>query len=294
MVRSAALVAVWLAACNSVSPSTGIDLANGGDLGLDAALPGDDADPLVGAMPQNARFVGNAGVNVFRSYSNAGASFFWPGFATTCSTQRTGSCIETMCTNSVDGGQSSAASAGTITIVSAAPIVALTYASGKYSSFVGMPSPWHGGDSLTISAAGDTVPSFSTTLLAPGPIVLRSPVVQHSVNTDTVTATRGEDLALSWTSGIAGYIVFSYGSSTALAPNAPSFSCSFPARDGTGVIPAAVVDNMSRVSGSYVGDFALESERHLLVGDALVDVVVNAEIDDSQGVELGLVTLQFQ
>jgi hypothetical protein len=131
-------------------------------------------------------------------------------------------------------------SAGAIVIAGARQTVTLTPdANGSYAQFSETVGPlWRGGETVTITAAGDAVPAFSASETAASPVDVTAPALPAPGAQLTVDRTR--DLAFAWSRGTAGRV------QAALSPDAGdvSVACDFPTSAGMGAIPAAVLGRL--------------------------------------------------
>src|SRR5262249_20336510 len=154
-------------------------------------------------------------------------------------------------------------SAGLITISGAAKAVTLTpNGKGLYTAqgFAGTTRLYSGGELLTVSAVGDTVPGFTGTLAAPHVVVLVAPALPAPGTALSIEPTR--DLPLAWKPGVPGEKV-----TLTLTLHVPAssatqkISCVFPASGGQGLVPAAALANLPAGDGT----FSVSSGTDLLV-----------------------------
>jgi hypothetical protein len=140
------------------------------------------------------------------------------------------------------GGVPTLVSAGGITVVdSGATIGTLTFTSGYYilsgptSTFT-----WKPGDSLTVSAAGATVDSFSETVTAPGTISGLNP----TLSTTPTDITLSSNWSLSWTPDARGGETMIVALTDETVANG-EISCSVQDSAGTVTLPATLLGNFT-------------------------------------------------
>jgi hypothetical protein len=124
-------------------------------------------------------------------------------------------------------------SAGNLVITGGKKPISLTPPYAPFSDL--MNTLWLGGETLTISAQGDVVPSFSGTLVAPTSFALTTP----DVSAATTPIPLSKDLLLTWTGGGSAEVTVNF------VAIEPSLLCSFPAGPGQAVIPHEVFGNYS-------------------------------------------------
>jgi hypothetical protein len=162
-----------------------------------------------------------------------------------------GPCLVTVCPGQSpnDAGTVSLVSAGALTVTGGAfgdagiDIAPDNLGSYLYNTTGPMFSP---GDTLTVSAAGATVPAFTAqALTAPGPIDLTAPAQDGGVLSVPTT----QDLELTWTGGTTGAhfilgldAVFTSGASA-------SAVCTWDASLGSGTIPAGALAPLAAGTG---------------------------------------------
>ena len=154
-----------------------------------------------------------------------------------------GPCLVTMCPGHVatDAGAVSLVSAGALTVTGGAfgdagiEISPGNLGAYLYNTTGPMFSP---GDTLTVSAAGASVPAFATqSLVAPGAITLTSPVADSG----TLSIDTSQSLDLAWTGGATGArFILELGASFT-SGDAASAVCSWDATLGTGTVPAGAL-----------------------------------------------------
>ncbi len=215
-----------------------------------APPPHPDGGPSEGGPADATPPVGDAGAFGFIELSQVavGGGQFVAAFYTTplepapgCSyaVADGGPCLVTTCPSITpnDAGPVSLVTAGALTVTGGAfgdagiDLGPDTLGSYLYNTVGPMFAP---GDTITVSAAGATVPAFAAqSLVAPGPITLTSPTSDGG----TFAIDTSKDLTVSWTGGSSGDHVFlglnafftSGASATAL--------CSWDATLGQGTVP---------------------------------------------------------
>src|SRR5579859_1217871 len=185
----------------------------------------------------------------FRQHEIAGGDFVGAFYgsqlhaAPGCTSSATdgGACVVTTCAANV------ASDAGAVALVTAGALTVTGGAFGDAGIAIGPDSlgsylynttgpMFVAGDTLTVAAAGATVPAFpAQTLTTPGPITLTAPVADGG----TMTIPSASDLTVTWTGGTTGNRVvvdlaafFTSGASAGTV-------CAWDATAGTGTIPAA-------------------------------------------------------
>jgi hypothetical protein len=270
--------------------------AGGGDGGApDLAVPvdGGGTSDLAGGSANDLAYDPNgkhASISLFSgSYMLSGQ----PKIATTASAQFTiisgeqitpctsvatyGACIAT--TGCAVGGIPTVVydGAGVVTITGGKQTVTLTPGTGSmYPVFSDQTSTlWNGGETLTVSVAGDTVPAFTGSLIAPSPFALTAPLPVNK----TFTITLGQDLTFTWTGAGSATVEI-----TLDGPNKtpPLIVCNFPGAAGSGTIPKAALANFSPGSGATFAG-AVVTSVPIQAGDwpigftAAVPFVINGE-----------------
>jgi hypothetical protein len=217
------LALAFLAACGG----------GGSSVGTDATGQGPDAAP-----PAHN---GGAELTVYKSSVTTGSTAFaefnmQPAQCTT--SHRTGSCYVQTCTTGL-----TAVSAGTVTITGgSAPITLTPDGTGSYSPFTTMTDVAHPGDPLTVTAAGEVAPAYTTTLTMPGPLTITSPARPST----TVNINRGADFAVQWSGGTSGLALVT--ASAASNPNT-FIECEVQASAGTATLPSTLLSMLAAGQG---------------------------------------------
>lgn len=138
-------------------------------------------------------------------------------------------------------------SAGTLTFTGLAKAVTLPPAVDKtYDGVNGSGPLWTGGETITVTAAGADVPSFTTTLTAPSKLTLTAPALQAGT---PLKVTRSAGLDAAWTGASSGDVVLYV--DAASGSSAFSTTCAFPASAGKGTIPAAALADFPAGAGTF-------------------------------------------
>jgi hypothetical protein len=221
--------------------------------------------------------------------ANAGFNVISGAYVETCpSATQFGDCLLLDgCSTSGGTGTYTPESAGTITITGAAtsPITLTPNGSNAYAPFAVMSSTlWSGGETLAISAAGGTVPAFSTSIVAPAAFSLTAP----TVTAGALTISLSSDSVITWTGG--GGTVHLI---LELSPNKiPRLDCTFPASTGSGTISKAALAGV--ISGT-TGTFALGVSELKTFAVSDWTVSVSATVPPTQGGQyLGVTNVTFQ
>ena len=98
---------------------------------------------------------------------------------------------------------------------------------------------WQPGDSVHVTAAGGDAPAIDVTMTAPAPITLLEP----GLDGGTGVVSRSRDLRLRWSGGT-GTAAIGFTDGKRL-PEIVRVKCSFDAKLGEGVVPAAVLSELT-------------------------------------------------
>lgn len=215
--------------------------------------------------------------------SSASVGFGTAAMAPSCVNQTVGACKISTCQQPpppADGGTTNYPNAGNINITGGARMVALMPAAdGSYAANVDTMNPlWNGGELLTITGAGSSVPAFSAMLNAPNAAQLSLPTAPLAPS--KLMVNRSLDLAIKWTGGLGGSVQAILNASGP-SGSAISLRCSFPGADTMGTIPAAALTNLPAGSGS-VGVYSA-NEKVVPAGSYDVDVTAFALATGSNG-----------
>lgn len=167
--------------------------------------------------------------------------------------------------------------AGDVTISVGGTTLTLTPdADGAYTAGVGTGSLLMGGETITVAAAGDTVPAFTGDVTAPSVVTVTEPDFDMM---GAVTIDRAADLNVVWTDGATGdvFVVVS-----ATGPMYTQVGCTFPASAGAGTVPAAT---LSALPSSPNGIFAVSANgsAEVTAGDFDVSLQVNQAASADSG-----------
>jgi hypothetical protein len=110
---------------------------------------------------------------------------------------------------------------------------------------------WTGGSPVTFTAAGDTVPRFSGTLVAPDQLTLTAP--------PTTLPTLRRDIDLDFTWALAPHGTVRVSMSTNII-GASSIACNFAAANGSGVLPATALAELASGPVYISADIAATTE----------------------------------
>jgi hypothetical protein len=171
-----------------------------------------------------------------------------------------GSCTVTQWTTPTTGQYTAAVvaqvSAGTITLAGGQKsaflvpqVISLADGGSSVSYSLTQGSMLFGpGDTLTITASGETVPPFSAEITVPNAIALTQP----DLRAPSLIIVRSMDLAVVWTGGgPTGDVTF--GVIQDVGPTSTSVSCRSPASAGRGVIPASALGYLTASTASTSG-----------------------------------------
>jgi hypothetical protein len=179
------------------------------------------------------------------------ASFYKEPEYSGCKESDVGSCHITDCRSlDPDGGPPyEFVSAGVIQVTGAGePISLIPNGSGPYTAVWEEEPRLAGGETLTLSAAGDVIPAFQGSLLGVTPVTLTSPALPASGNLAVSTKA---DFNFTWTGGTGGIV-----SATLMRDSGADrleITCSFPDTAGSGAIPASALAAIAPGSnGSFV------------------------------------------
>lgn len=211
----------------------------------------------------------SGGVTIF---SEKGASGTYAGFYTTpnamkgdCTISIEGSCLVRICTTpDVIGTNPVPQSAGTITITGGKkPLTLIPDAMGNYSSTKDSLPLWDGGEMITVSGAGATVPAFTMTLTAPVAIDITEPLNQGGGT--PMALDRSKDFVLTWTNGGPGSFYLTMYDGMFNVTSKHMLACYFPSAPGTGTVPKAALQALPAYAFGYM-DFDVAGDQVVLSG----------------------------
>jgi hypothetical protein len=136
---------------------------------------------------------------------------------------------------------------------------------GYYDSWSFDERVWDGGEALALTATGDEVGAFSTTLVAPAVSI---PIAPTCVGGSCGTASRASDLAVSWSGGAhSAQLVIMV---SRRASDVRYIQCQITTSPA--VVPAAVMGLIKPVDAGYATEMTLVSANsvEILTGDTVV------------------------
>lgn len=199
---------------------------------------GGGASSSSGGFPASFSHQRYGGLNV--DIDSLSATFFeWttPPFSQ-CTAPAYSGCYVTTCTSpgmSATGGDRSAGDI-TLAVDGVTVLTAKPGAMNKYPTATATPPLFHGGETLSIAAAGSPggVPAFTASDIAPTTVDFESPPMPSPGQSFSLDRT--QDLAFTWGgTGAKGHVAISLISDG--GPSSPRIACYFPAAAGQGTIP---------------------------------------------------------
>jgi hypothetical protein len=174
------------------------------------------------------------------------AGFFQSATTQACTITTSGSCAVYSC----PGGQPqpTGVSAGTLTISGGSIPAGTTISPDTTNSYTYQSSGtlYSAGQTLTVSATGGTVPAFGPeSVVAPGLPTLVAP----PASTGGYTISTAADLGVQWLGGVAGATIIFEGTAS---NSATYFTCEWPASDGKGDVPQAVLKPLAGQTGGFL------------------------------------------
>lgn len=141
---------------------------------------------------------------------------------------------------------------GLITVTGAAQTIEMPFDGGYEGLFLVDEALFAGGEPITAAAPGADGPAFSLAVTAPDALTLTGPA--WPAGNDRLAVPQMSPLAFVWSGQSAGEVVVNL----ADASQATSAQCAFPAGDGAGEVPAAVLAALP-LGGGFL-DVELRSE----------------------------------
>ena len=247
----ASLLLLLLALAGCPSSNGGSDGGGGADLAVatvdDMATSGGSPFDLLPAANTGTITVSSANSAMQKGY-NAGASFVMGVLpqSPACVLSYTSHCVASDCTiQSADAGSppntSTLVSGGTLTITGGTTPLSIMPMNGYYQMGSSTQALFSGGETLTVANSGAVAPASSTTLVAPSPPTVTTPMAVAGM-TYTITRSNGFDLA--WSGGGPGdvsILIQTNASSTQPGTKFGSVRCTFSVGDGHGTVPAAAL-----------------------------------------------------
>ena len=173
-----------------------------------------------------------------------------------------------------DAGLTPYASAGEVDVAglptSATPI-ALTVMTGgmfpgQYGAYEQFTPLFAGGESVSVTAAGDAVKAFTAMVTMP-----LQPTISAPDANAPATVGHGQDLPFAWSGGGSGDLHVSVAQTS--TSGTPGIDCFWPAADGAGNIPSAALSLFA--VGSVSLSLSVLSSSMLTVGDWQIEVVAS-------------------
>ncbi len=210
-----------------------------------------------------------------------GATSGTPG-TSPCTTTTEGSCVVQECdlTQAGGGGNAEAGtpkivnvSAGDITVKATEEVTLTPDAENKYELKSGTTELFAGGEDISVTAKGATIPAFDQTLKAPSTFTLTTPAAPNPG--EKVAVDSGGAFDFEWTDGTEGTI-----NATLMTMNtgekSVTVTCSFQAKDNKGTVPAAAVGKL--IKGATLGTYSVgaASATTTKAGDWTVSISASA------------------
>ncbi len=229
------LLLVALAACGgstATAPDSG-PAANADATTSDASPPADATSDA--ATPANVGFVTLLS-DTAPAHARASATFLTGGPAFLCTEQPSGACTLYRCSPRPGASTRPAPHAGIIQLTGLTQALSFTPATdGSYPvSILQTSSLWTGGETVTASAPGASVPAFTASVTTPHRITLGAPALP----TGDWLIDRTQPIVLTWSGASAEDVIVTLGANTV---DPLELECVFPASAGTGTLPAAAL-----------------------------------------------------
>lgn len=154
-----------------------------------------------------------------------------------CTATSDGSCTVTSC----PPPNGTSVGAGVITVTGTTPTLTVTpNADGSYPTENNYEPTtiWNGGETITATAAGDVVPAFTISGIAPANLAIQTPALPPS---GTLLIDRTTGLAFTWSSNGGGTVTITLSVSPLVV------SCQFPQAPGGGIVPKAIIEQLPAV-----------------------------------------------
>jgi hypothetical protein len=127
---------------------------------------------------------------------------------------------------------------------------------------------WDGAQTLDIQAAGDAVPSFSTTIQPTSGVELQSPELPGPQETWTVDTS--QDLTVEWSSANKGAFALTLLATDEENDQQAGLRCNWDATAGSGTLPASLLGEMPKVEGEAL--FSAGGRTEVQAGDYTIMV----------------------
>jgi hypothetical protein len=254
-------------ACSSGDNNASDGGTNDGTTNNDSSNPNDSGNPGDSGNPDSSTPSKPNYGSVFLSETAFGNSDTYTGSAgfyaigdggsgpsSGCAGTQSGSCcyLPPASADAGTGPTPTAVSAGAITIKDGTTSIGTLTPNGTtYTAVTNPPTTaftWVPGDTLAISAAGDTVAAFSGSVTAVDLFAGVNPTLSE------ITATninRSSDFTISWTAKT-GSIVVSLSATKGLSTPDGSISCTAASDTGTMTVPAALLGNFTANDGGQI------------------------------------------
>lgn len=235
----------------SVPPDTSIDVdVPDADTGIGNPDAGDAGDTIA---PQDRRFFLEPMTYFLSSESTWGSVAYFHNESTSiegrrCAVITSGACYVLECRReAVTIGEVNieGVPAGTVTISggSGSDVVLTPGSSDIYNKFseTGSTPHWAPDDTLTLSSTGDTIPTFSATMVFPTAVEVTTPTMDGT----PLTIDRTAPLVVEWTpttDWVRVHIGQGPSGLTIDQMNRVEINCDFQGSTGTGTVPAAILD----------------------------------------------------
>ncbi|MEO6951929.1 MAG: hypothetical protein ABI321_08955 [Polyangia bacterium] len=197
-----------------------------------------------------------------------------------CTFSTVGACSVVLCTGTPSGGGPAPVpeSAGTLTVTGDKTYAVVPTAMFDYS-LDDTVAGWAPGGTITVSAAGSTVPAFLTTVTAPAVVKIGAPTLSTSGAAPVFS--RSSNLGLAWTGGTGAQLSMSLFNAAGTA----SLTCTFDAGTGSASIPSSALSMLPASTGySFYGSTASDAANATVtVKDWTVSVSVYANAQSSAG-----------
>ena len=181
------------------------------------------------------------------SYRAGGFFVHRTGVDTTTTSKTVGPCLVEKIGSGTSADETDL-SAGVVHITGGKKTVDVAPSANKsYSVVTGSESLWTGGEMITVTAGGEDVPAFTTSLVAPSTLTMTAPALPSS--NGALDVTRSATFAATWTGTSSGLVVLYFDAAT--SSNAFAATCTFAASAGKGDVPAAAFADFPAVAGTY-------------------------------------------
>jgi hypothetical protein len=153
--------------------------------------------------------------------------------------------------------------------------------SGAYAADVDWTLTFRAGDVVSISAAGDEVPAFTTSMTAPTPLVIDTTGFAPRDQNGMIPLDPSKDLVLTFEHGQPGVKIQVDGLGIAGEPTSTNVSCLVDSSRGGLTIPARALTSLTSLG--FV-DFITVGTGSVTVGDYPVTLLFGMDVNDQDGV----------